>query len=744
MSNENENGAPADGDPTADGGGMEMDDDGFTPVTNKKTTGAPAKTPVQKAIENRGNNQIETSENLITQIKLEFNISKDTKTFNPRVKHLEVLKLMKAMDPTLVVKSAHDDTEWDSLVEFPRNADYQKHFNLKDSKPPRGARKVIAHFKLHTKTKINAIKYSTEVWNYLKANSIYLVIDHYEMQKIASIGYITMVHPTLTWLPTLTEDLTFAMQQAHLPRNDIEEWQARTKHTYDEEVNDAFVPNFHLSKKDYAFGNGKLRIATTVLQVNCPVDDAKYLKTLMSDTFLNKYMERGTFIPSGLHLITDTATLKQKLSDHNVFLAECENIPIVGLPPAAFEIPVEYALSTMFQKSDLFTSVQLTSRSNDLGKHFLLTTKAKSEQAKLWLDTVLPQWTDEFVPEEMKIPNFDRPRRTVLSAMSPAIANYARALQEQSAYAGDEEYNRTAPSVHRKKRRQEVTMAYGDNDFPALSNKQSSKNQASNNQNKEQSNNQMSNQNQNANAATETATGKAVAAAKAATEAAATTKAAAATAAAKSAKALETAEALWKNEMEKSTTSFGKRVATLNKALDAKLDIQQERLNEQQNRVQAQLEQAIATTDMLRAQVDTMQQGMTHLQRSVDAILQKLDGQQANQHQGSQPPTAAYGAPGTFGTPVQGGGMQPPPLAYGAGTVTPQGQGQFSSPSRTPTSLQAASQMQLLNPGYNPRFMTQMYNPVNNMNIQGQYSQQQPAGSTPTNNMESSPSRVAV
>eukprot|EP00978_Attheya_sp_CCMP212_P041151 scaffold232305_cov42-Attheya_sp.AAC.1 len=305
----------------------------------------------------------------------------------------------------------------------------------------------------------------------------------------------------------------------------------------------------------------------------------------MADTFLNKYMDRGTFIPAGLHLITDTATLKQKLSDHNAFLADAVNIPIVGLPVAAFEIPVEYALSGVLKNTGLFTSVQLTTRSHDLGKYFMLSTKAKSEQAKLWLDTELPQWTDEFVPEEMKIPNFDRPRRTVLSAMSPSIANYARALQEQSAYAGDEEYNRTAPSVHRKKRRQEVTMAYDDKEFPALENQKANKNQASNNQNQEESRDQTHNQNQATKAAAATATAKAVATAVEAATAAAT----------KSAKALETAEAQWKQEMTKSTESFGRRITTLNKATDAKLEIQQER-------IQKQLDQSIATTDLLRVQ----------------------------------------------------------------------------------------------------------------------------------------------
>eukprot|EP00978_Attheya_sp_CCMP212_P041154 scaffold232309_cov46-Attheya_sp.AAC.3 len=564
------------------------------------------------------------------------------------------------------------------------------------------------------------------------------------MQKIASIGYITMVHPTLTWLPTLTEDLTFAMLQANLARSDIQEWQARTKHSYDEGTDEVFVPNFHLSKKDYAFGNEKLRIATTVIQVNCPVDDAKYLKTLMADTFLNKYMDRGTFIPAGLHLIADTATLKQKLSDHNAFLADAVNISIVGLPTAAFEIPGEYPLSAVFKNSDLFTSVQLTSRSKDLGKYFIMTTKAKSKQAKLWLDTELPQWTDEFVPAEMKIPNFDRPRRTVLSAMSLSIANYARALQEQSAYAGDEEYNRTAPSAHRKKRRQEVTMAYDDKEFPALANQKSKTNQASNSQNQEQFKDHTHNQNQASNAVAAIATSKAVATA----VEAATAAAAAAT---KSAKALAAAETLWKQEITKSTESFGRRIATLNKATDAKLDIQQERIQQQLDKSIATLEQSMVTTGLLRKQVDNMETGLSHLQRSVEAIMQKLDiqrqPQQAYPHQGSQPPSAAYGVGQTF-APVHGG-MQPPAPspAYGAGHMVTPGQAQFSTPPRQenlqPSSLQTSTQMQHMNAGYNPKFMSPMYNPAIDRNIQAaQYSQQQLAGTHST--MDVSSSQAAV
>jgi hypothetical protein len=101
-------------------------------------------------------------------------------------------------------------------------------------------------------------------------------------------------------------------------------------------------------------------------------------------------MDIGTFLPSGLHLITDTATLKQKLSDHNEFLTNIENIPVVGLPPAAFSISAATNLERLIHESRLFTTVEITSASDRLGKHFFLTTKDKS-------DSELVEWAQEFI-----------------------------------------------------------------------------------------------------------------------------------------------------------------------------------------------------------------------------------------------------------------------------------------------------------------------------------------------------------
>jgi hypothetical protein len=169
-----------------------------------------------------------------------------------------------------------------------------------------------------------------------------------------------------------------------------------------------------------------------------------------------------------------------------------------------------------------------------------------------------------------------------------------------------------------------------------------------------------------------------------------------------------------------------------------------EKLEIQQQSIQAQLGKSIATTEMLSKQVNSIQVSLETLTQTMNAFMFRMSD--TTTPPGAQPQQQAYGPVQTFGTPTHGG-MQPPPPAYGAGhTVTP-GQGQFSTPSRPAntqqSSLQAAS-MQLMNPGYNHKFMAPMYNPMADPNQTQQYSQQHLAGSNSTNNMEMTPTRGAV
>eukprot|EP00978_Attheya_sp_CCMP212_P011159 scaffold27358_cov30-Attheya_sp.AAC.1 len=113
------------------------------------------------------------------------------------------------------------------------------------------------------------------------------------MQHVAIIGYLTTIHPKLTWLPKLTDDLTTAMKNTQLPQSEITAWKEQTKSDYEDTPGEIPVPNFHFSTKNYGFGSHGNRVETNLLHIHCAADDAKYLKTLLADAFVHDYMDNG-------------------------------------------------------------------------------------------------------------------------------------------------------------------------------------------------------------------------------------------------------------------------------------------------------------------------------------------------------------------------------------------------------------------------------------------------------------------
>eukprot|EP00978_Attheya_sp_CCMP212_P027722 scaffold93527_cov56-Attheya_sp.AAC.1 len=226
------------------------------------------------------------------------------------------------------------------------------------------------------------------------------------------------------------------MKHSQLPTtSDIQAWKDTTKSDFEDIPGETPVPTFDLKPKMYGFGSGTTHVSTALflLQINYAVDDVKYyLKTLMADVFVNEYLEYGKFIPSKLHLMSDPASLKGLLSDHEKYLDTIVNIHVVGLPTNdAIEIPGNQQLKPFSTKSNLFLSVQKTIRINDLGKRFFITTQDQDDDTKLWIDHKLPhQWTNQFLSPELQVPSFEQSRGTVISAMSLAISNYTAVLQQ--------------------------------------------------------------------------------------------------------------------------------------------------------------------------------------------------------------------------------------------------------------------------------------------------------------------------
>eukprot|EP00978_Attheya_sp_CCMP212_P029553 scaffold105304_cov50-Attheya_sp.AAC.1 len=76
-----------------------------------------------------------------------------------------------------------------------------------------------------------------------------------------------------------------------------------------------------------------------MLNIECTQNDATYIKALLSESCHLEKFERGQFIPEGILLMTNIEMLKALMSAHNKYLEEVVNIPVIRIPPKAFEIP---------------------------------------------------------------------------------------------------------------------------------------------------------------------------------------------------------------------------------------------------------------------------------------------------------------------------------------------------------------------------------------------------------------------
>eukprot|EP00978_Attheya_sp_CCMP212_P009123 scaffold21499_cov60-Attheya_sp.AAC.1 len=153
-----------------------------------ESTGGVNATAVQNNLKTAGAKQIQTREIAITTVMLEFNIASGTSQVNPRPKHIELCKLIQAIDPEIGIESAINTTIWNSPNELPLAKEYQENFNVQDRNPPYKSRKIVVHFTMRTKYRVNFHKHEPTVMKFLKVNNMWLVLDKFQMQKVSRVG----------------------------------------------------------------------------------------------------------------------------------------------------------------------------------------------------------------------------------------------------------------------------------------------------------------------------------------------------------------------------------------------------------------------------------------------------------------------------------------------------------------------------------------------------------------------------
>eukprot|EP00957_Ditylum_brightwellii_P095431 7268836-Ditylum_brightwellii.AAC.1 len=157
---------------------------------------------------------------------------------------------------------------------------------------------MIAYLNIVSSLKPRQFKDNYLVMNHLKAEGVWLKIDKFEQKKIPNPGLIMDIHPKLTNIFMLKQEIEHVLR--------------------DVEINGA--PNIREWKKKH----------------ECEEEDAGYLKTLLSLGYENKTITAGTFIPTVYHLMASVESYKAALRGQNNYINNMTAVAIKGVHRDAF------------------------------------------------------------------------------------------------------------------------------------------------------------------------------------------------------------------------------------------------------------------------------------------------------------------------------------------------------------------------------------------------------------------------
>jgi hypothetical protein len=454
------------------------------------------KEEIRALVKERGEQMVETSTEMETQMKIEFNIGNNVTKFSVRQSAVKVLEKMKAIDPTLALKSVQDKTTvWKDMSKLPSDEAFGTHFNVREETSPRGPRKVVVHCRMISTQKLGDIKFEANLLHYLRENKIWLNIDRFEMRRLASPGFFIDMHPRLTNLKHLHGSLSRVMERTRVKDPKIlAEWRTKNPPKSDKTGDNIDrilegmhnpIPDFHIQSGRRAFGAGDSRVETDCLIVQSAADDATYLKALLASVYENQEFNKGMFVPTGIHLIESPAVLCSLLRRHNKYLQNTSAVSIFGMKEDALDSPVTLDSGEILDLKEFLlkyvpglAGIEETNKSESEGKWFFMVKKAKITAVTTFLDKHLKEIYEEFVNEEDLFPDFPYPRRAPAATpraphpVSTTVGTYASVLrayssnpQEDGDVSEDTQFNR-APERPRK--RQAVQLVFDNSHFPKI------------------------------------------------------------------------------------------------------------------------------------------------------------------------------------------------------------------------------------------------------------------------------------
>ena len=398
----------------------------------------------------RGERAVEANTDKDTPVQVEFKVTKTAKSFNLRDALGKLLTTMIEVDASVKIQSKGGDEVWNDPNELPVGESMQDHFKVRQDTPPYEAPRITIYFTVKSTWKVNDIKYDPHMITYLKNFNIFMRPDRYSTSKVRSPGYFVKIAPRLVWKQDVVQelkdkvgktnfDLTSTIIEDYYRDNDIPKGTLPLP-----------LPDFHVHVTTRKFGLASAKVLT----VTCADGDALYLKKILSNMAEQGQVERGLFVPTGLHLVAGPATVVNLLRNQNSYMSKLTVVALEGIKREAMKRGLKDAI---MKANKTIISIEQTSATDEKGKWFVILPKTSEDLFQDYLDTTLKTLVTQD-PVGALLEGYDEPRRAGAQRSANIVGSYAAMLRRNTLPTNSHKQNQYDKPTSRPKKRTNTNL----------------------------------------------------------------------------------------------------------------------------------------------------------------------------------------------------------------------------------------------------------------------------------------------
>jgi hypothetical protein len=329
---------------------------------------------------------------------------------------------------------------------------------------------------------INRLKRNSFGFYEYASRKIYISDNPFLTPNIRKIGFLIRKDPD-----KVNRDLFGASMHAQLASHKLSAATSEIYHEAKEALPFAGeIPNFKIKASKITHSNASGMIQTKALTIFCDKPHADFMHQLFTE-FYETESNDDHYVPQKLLNGGDPQHIRafrNAIVCQNQYLENVRVLPVIGISPKALKGMITAGDSapqtvlSLLNKYPYFTSIEITSQSEALGKYHFMTTKAMFDQAKTFITESLPQiWAQldntflDEMPESVKYPRLTTSNLKDASTTRTAALLQAMAVPDDATVAS--KWSKP-PNTHRQPPRA-ISVNYSEKNFPDLTHTANSK-----------------------------------------------------------------------------------------------------------------------------------------------------------------------------------------------------------------------------------------------------------------------------